>query len=167
MQQARQWEKATAAMATVEPLWMMFRYMLAQQYNQHQPQGRQGETRAQAAQVADDLIAGLGGAMRALPPQHLDEDQAWSGFIGAVKGLEQHQYRSLMWLIVRQTWGSDLLAQGPGNQIDQHRHTQMRRLCGLLHTMERQQQCNDAGWVYGAGYPRQGKGKGSRIKSLT
>lgn len=142
----RKWTAGKAATADVEP-WLAFRYLLAAQYNAHQPQGKvQQATKTRAARLAGLLVGGLGGALYAPQPPGLAGDVAWLGFTQAVIVLDPAHHVSLMWVLWRARWG------GPSQ--DQARRHQMQALDLTLCDMRAQQRANAQGWSAESGWPK-------------
>jgi hypothetical protein len=155
---AQHWQAAVQAAGNV-PRWLAFRYLFAQQYNRHQAQACQVRTKEMAAQVAQQLVQGMGGSLMAPPPQGLDTDAAWQAYLEAVRPLDLDQARSLMAWLVCQQWPHPVL---PCQCHPLERDDQRIRLALLLGDMEVQQRCNAAGWIAGKGYPEHRARRGGR-----
>jgi hypothetical protein len=142
---AERWADAKAATARV-PAWLAARWMFAQEYNAHRPQGPiQERTRAAAKQVAAQAISALGGDLMAPPPPGLGQDSAWSEFLAAVTPLGDRRLGLVSWLL------EDRLAQGAERVAWMDR---IHRLRLLVKDMRKQQRANRSGWKPGKGPPR-------------
>jgi len=124
--------------------WLAFRYLFAQQYNAHRPQGNQGYTKNLAAKVAGAIVSALGGSLMAPPPPGLDNDQAWTEFIDAAKRVSMDVYPCLMRSIV-------------DRNADREATKQMVRLHVLMISLQTQQAANSGGWVDGVGWVKQAR----------
>jgi len=133
------------------PAWLAFRWLFAQAYNAHQPQGVQASTKRRAGQVAAALVDGMGGSIMAPPPPGLDADPAWQSFLDAALPLDSAQRSSLMSLLVVKRWPHRSAAGICGDDL---RDRQRVQLALLLTDMHAQQRANEGGWVIGKGYPR-------------
>jgi len=143
----REYNEALDAMRPVSQ-WLAFRYLFAKQYNKHNPQKNQHYTKKLSAQIAGEIIEGMGGAIMSLPPPGLDDDEEWSTFIEAAGKVELDMQTCLMRQLVRDMWSDDA-----------HWKSQMERLALVMTHMRREQRSNNAGWIAGVGFRKRKRRK--------
>ena len=147
---AKKWAAAVEALGAVEP-WLAFRYLVAQGYNAHTPQGpAQTADRARAAKLGAQLVQMLGGNLYAPAPKGLDRDPAWQGFTHAVQTMGLEHQQAMLWTVWQARWGD------PDKPAAEHRVKRdlMQALDLTLSAMRRQQQANSQGWIAGKGWPK-------------
>ena len=154
----KNWTEVRDATTSVTP-WLAFRFLFAQGYNRHRPQGPQVHTKQNAANVAQELVTALGGSLMAPPPRSLDSDPNWTRFVDLTMNLGGPHQRSLMNVLVMDRWGPD--SETPDRRMVEV----MNRLSMLMMDMEVQQRANNSGWVHGVGWPHEGKGPTRKKRS--
>ena len=119
---------------------LLIRWLFAQVWNKHQPQGIQQRTKDYAREVATDLLATMDLDIMATTPRGLENDPKWTDALGAVSSFDAQ--RRWLWIavLVEQT--------DPPPQV----RDQLSRLGLLYADMVRQQAANKAGWIIGVGW---------------